>query len=355
MRYAPIVREKQTTALPKYNELESGLRNYWHPVMLSRQLRRKYRPIQLFGQTVLLIRDQGKVFALDDRCPHRGTPLRFGKRDFPGTITCIYHGWCFDLKNGQLRAALTDGPNSAIVGKIGVRSYPTEERNGLIWIYMGTGTPPPIEEDLPEEFLDPQSVFAIRISEQDGNWRFAVENHFDDSHAQYLHRDSLFSLFSHGTSYKTGVRIARDGKWLTRKAESVHYEADYPGLGHWPRRITLWRKKYSIKISLAMPGVGRVIRKPFTGFKFHVPVNDDRFLFVQVLTKRATGLSALIFHARYWLHRRWLYHVLFNNDDVLMTKYSHSGPEYLFAPDVSITAWRRMCISEARPDPVAAE
>jgi hypothetical protein len=92
-----VAREKQVTKWPKYEALEGGLRNYWYPVMLSRRLRRKPLPMELFGENIVFVRDRDRVFALDDRCPHRGTPLHFGKRDFPGTLTCIYHGWCFDL------------------------------------------------------------------------------------------------------------------------------------------------------------------------------------------------------------------------------------------------------------------
>ena len=32
------------------------------------------------------------MHALHDRCPHRGVPLSLGKEEFPGTVTCAYHG-----------------------------------------------------------------------------------------------------------------------------------------------------------------------------------------------------------------------------------------------------------------------
>ena len=98
-----------------------------------------------------------------------------------------------------------------------------------------------------------------------------------------------------------------------------------------------------------------VSRKAHTAFKFHVPLNPDRFLFVQVITRKATGVWAWLFRLEYWLIHRWFYHVLFNNDDVLMTKYSHSGQENLFGPDISVTGWRKMCIDEVRTEQVAAE
>lgn len=353
MRKVPIVREKQVTQWPEYDRLEDGLQNYWYPVMRARKLRGKV-PMQVFGETVLLVRDGGAVLALADRCPHRGTPMRFAKRDFPGTLTCVYHGWCFDLKTGKLAAALTDGPDCPLVGEVAIKTYPVEERFGLIWIYMGSGTPRPLEDDVPEDFFDPRTVRCIRISEQDGNWRFAVENHFDDSHAHYLHRSALYGTFSKTPAYKRGLRIVRHGDWLEREQDSLHFTADYPGLGRWPR-IPFWQWSYRIKVRVRMPGIGMVERKAYTAYKFHVPITTDRFLFVQVIVKRATGARAWLFRLQYWLIHRWFYHVLFNNEDVLMTKYSHSGPEFLFGPDISITAWRKMCIEEARTDQAAAE
>jgi phenylpropionate dioxygenase-like ring-hydroxylating dioxygenase large terminal subunit len=340
-------REKQVTQWANYDALEGGLRDYWYPVMRSRALRRKPVPMQLFGEQVVFVREGKRAFALVDRCPHRGTPLRFGKRDFPGTLTCIYHGWCFDLATGKLVAALTDGPDCPIVGKVSVQTYPVDERLGFVWIYMGTEPPPPLEANIPEEFFDPDMVMCIRMSEQVGNWRFAVENHFDDSHAQYLHRFTPYSLFWYVPTYKRGIRVLRNGPWLEREYDSLHFGADYPGLGRWPKE-PFWKRKATAAVHVRMPGTGRVVYKEFTAYKFQVPITVDRFLFVQLVTRKVRGLRAWFFRLQYWLYRRWLYHVLFNNDDVMMTTHSHTGPERLFGPDISITAWRKMCIDEAR-------
>ena len=92
-----------------------------------------------------------------------------------------------------------------------IRTYPIEERAGLVFIYMGEGTPPPVEEDIPEELLEPGRIMCYRITVQGGNWRFAVENHFDDAHAQYLHRAGMFSFFWHIPAYKTGIQGCSGG------------------------------------------------------------------------------------------------------------------------------------------------
>ena len=60
----------------------------------------------------MLIREKGVVRALHDRCPHRGVPLShpMSSQEWPGTWTCCYHGWTFNLESGVLVAAITDGP-----------------------------------------------------------------------------------------------------------------------------------------------------------------------------------------------------------------------------------------------------
>ena len=47
-----------------------------------------------------------EVFALDDRCPHRGGPLSEGI--VHGTmVTCPLHNWVFDLNSGTAQGADT--------------------------------------------------------------------------------------------------------------------------------------------------------------------------------------------------------------------------------------------------------
>lgn len=48
---------------------------------------------------VALFRCGGRVFALNETCPHRGGPLHSGEiRD--GVVRCPWHDWQFDLATG---------------------------------------------------------------------------------------------------------------------------------------------------------------------------------------------------------------------------------------------------------------
>lgn len=53
------------------------------------------------GEPVCVVRVGGGVYAFDDACPHRGTPLTEGKLDGT-TLTCSAHTWEFDVTTGEL-------------------------------------------------------------------------------------------------------------------------------------------------------------------------------------------------------------------------------------------------------------
>ena len=111
----PPLPEEARRHLERWNIPEQGFRNYWYPVMLSSQLKKRPVKRRLLGEDIVFWRDGGKVHALADRCPHRGASLSRGHIRFPGsgTITCPYHGWTYD-GTGQLRACIQEGPLSVM-------------------------------------------------------------------------------------------------------------------------------------------------------------------------------------------------------------------------------------------------
>jgi phenylpropionate dioxygenase-like ring-hydroxylating dioxygenase large terminal subunit len=90
----------------------------------------------LLNQPILLGRSAaGEVFALRDICPHRAVPLSCGQ--FNGTeVACGYHGWRFNTA-GQCTVipSLTDSQRLNL-DRFGVQSYPVQEVQGNVWIYM---------------------------------------------------------------------------------------------------------------------------------------------------------------------------------------------------------------------------
>jgi nitrite reductase/ring-hydroxylating ferredoxin subunit len=72
---------------------------------------------------ILVVFDRGRVFALDNRCPHMGFPLDRGSVD-DGILTCHWHHARFDLESGCTFDLWADD----------VPICPIEVRNGEVWV-----------------------------------------------------------------------------------------------------------------------------------------------------------------------------------------------------------------------------
>ena len=55
------------------------------------------------GRAVCLLRYQGEVHALVDRCTHQHFPLSSGSLERDGSVLCIWHGASFDCRTGAVR------------------------------------------------------------------------------------------------------------------------------------------------------------------------------------------------------------------------------------------------------------
>jgi nitrite reductase/ring-hydroxylating ferredoxin subunit len=77
---------------------------------------------------ILVIYDRGRVFALDNRCPHMGFPLERGSVD-DGILTCHWHHARFDLESGCTFDLWADD----------VPICPVEVRNGDVWVKVTFG------------------------------------------------------------------------------------------------------------------------------------------------------------------------------------------------------------------------
>ena len=309
------------------------------------------------------MRCKSRAYALEDRCPHRQIPLSMGTCEFAGHITCVYHGWTFDVTDGLLKAALTDGPNSPITGKVKVRTYPVEERAGLVFVWMGEGAAVPIEDELPAELLRSDARAYVLMRDCPGNWRYASENGFDEAHNKMLHRSSPWVLFRRIPAWnETEIVKSDDGKWIGRRQRQIHMSDDYPGLGKWPR-FNFWQKRSRTvlasndhPVSMRLPCLLRV-KQPgrwgWTHFNWYMPVQPDTYRDVAVQVRWIDGwLGRAAWWLRYWtyicvFHR---YHFL-KQDMAAIAAMPDTHPERFFRPDISITAWRRLVEDEGRWPP----
>jgi phenylpropionate dioxygenase-like ring-hydroxylating dioxygenase large terminal subunit len=292
-----------TSRFPYYDGAVLGLERFWYPVMWSRELRNVPVALTLFGERVAFVREHGK-------------PAAF--------------------------AFEQDGAT--------VRTYPLEERAGLVWIYNGRDEPPPLAAQIPDELLRDDAVVEGRITSRRGDWRYAAENGFDEGHVKYLHRNAWLVTFTHIPSY-VSVEVGPDREgdpWITRHVTAVNFEAHYPGLGVWPKRRFWKRKKKGARISIRLPGMLRVDYGSWMHFETYVPTKPGEHRYIQLAVAFARGLEAARFRAFYRAYLWWIFHIQFNDQDAAMVELMRTPPEQLYRPDVSLIAWRRLCEEHGR-------
>lgn len=167
------------------------LYDFWYVAAPSGQLKPgAMQPLTLLGQKILLARtNEGEAFALRDFCPHRGIPLSFGRFD-GNVVECCYHGWCFDKKGACIAIPSLPEDDKTDISRIKAASFPTRERDGLIWVYVPTPktrlpeTLPPLPtlpgpDSTPFYHVD-SALFPCSIDH-------AVIGLMDPSHGPYVH------------------------------------------------------------------------------------------------------------------------------------------------------------------------
>ena len=127
----------------------------WYPAVRSHVLRKgRMTKSMLLGVPLVLGRkNDGKLFAMRDLCPHRGIPLSAGWFDGE-TVTCKYHGWRFEPCSGQCAEIPSLTSHETLdATKIYASAFPCEERDGYAWVYVpepGTGRVGDVLPPVPE-------------------------------------------------------------------------------------------------------------------------------------------------------------------------------------------------------------
>jgi nitrite reductase (NADH) small subunit len=93
------------------------------PTQGARVLRREGGDIAVFRTA------EDEVFALRNRCPHKGGPLSEGIV-FGRHVACPMHNWCLDLATGQARepdkGCALSYPTRVLDGRVLVSATPVE-------------------------------------------------------------------------------------------------------------------------------------------------------------------------------------------------------------------------------------
>ena len=184
------------------------MRHYWQPIALVDEFNpaldpgmalRPVKAVRLLGQDLVLFRNAPASLGvaapaswglLDRDCPHRGADLAFGRfeqSEHGASLRCPFHGWQFDA-NGQCLETPAEPAGSQLCQQVKQRSYPVQERSGVLFAWMGPdGSAPPALASF-DCFTAPAThTFAFK-GLWACNWLQAFEVGIDPAHASFLHR-----------------------------------------------------------------------------------------------------------------------------------------------------------------------
>jgi phenylpropionate dioxygenase-like ring-hydroxylating dioxygenase large terminal subunit len=218
------------------------LRNVWQvaaygkEIVPGRLLARRIcnEPIVMFRGT------NGRVVALEDRCPHRSAPLSKGQL-IGDQLRCGYHGLRFDT---QGKCTLIPG-QSLIPPKARARTYPIAERYTFAWIWMGDPekADPALIPDV-HWMDDPRWVASEGYHRIKANYKLLNDNLLDLSHETYVHVHTIGNEAVADTPVE--VRSDGDAVYVTKEIASCNPPPLYQYLGRVPATASVKRWQRTI-------------------------------------------------------------------------------------------------------------
>ena len=166
------------------------IRDEWYIAAWSDELDEgKPLPRRICDEPLVLFRDgAGRAAALFDRCCHRGVPLQFGSVTELG-LQCGYHGLVFD---GSGRCVRVPG-QERISSRTRVRSYPTVEKDGFVWIWLGEAERADASSILDYPYHNDVARWPHKHARYpiQANYMLMVDNLMDLTHLGYVHVSTI--------------------------------------------------------------------------------------------------------------------------------------------------------------------
>jgi nitrite reductase/ring-hydroxylating ferredoxin subunit len=106
----------------------------WYPVLVAEAIKQgEVRSVKFCDSRIAVFRgSEGVVRAVSARCKHMGADLGLGKV-VGNHVQCPYHHWEYNEKGACVRIPSGD----PIPGDTTLFSFPCEESQGLIWVFLG--------------------------------------------------------------------------------------------------------------------------------------------------------------------------------------------------------------------------
>lgn len=200
------------------------LRNSWYVAAWDREVTRQPLARTFLDEPVVLFRtEEGTPVALEDRCCHRHLPLSKGTLE-GNRLRCGYHGLLFDSSGKCVEI-----PGQAnIPPQARVRAFPTLERYGWIWVWMGD----PQKADpvlIPDWWWADHPAWAFTRPDPiyvKCHYQLIADNVLDVTHLAYVHATSIgaSSITEFPATTERGENLVRLTRWIRDRPPPPLYQ-----------------------------------------------------------------------------------------------------------------------------------
>ena len=211
----PVDQQPSSESAPAPDTQTFEWTQQWYPVAVVEFLDpSRPHPIQLLGQHLVIWQDgTGRWRCFNDACPHRLAPLSEGRVEADGSLMCAYHAWRFDAQGNcislpQSRDPETEAKHCARPQACTV-AYPTQERQGLLWVWAESG--PQAEANsqqraprlIPELEAPSDQVVKLfwYVRDLPYGWDSFMENIADPAHVPVSHHGIFGSRYEDAQYY----------------------------------------------------------------------------------------------------------------------------------------------------------
>ena len=239
--------------------IEQAMRHTWFPVARSVDVVAGGTPesATLLGVPLVVYRDgTGRIAVASRRCPHRGADLSIGQVH-ESSIGCPYHGWQFSSGDGLCVRVPSLEDQSKIPPKARLKTYPAEERYGMVWTVLEEPIEPlyDLEEWNAEEFV----WLAATPLDSPVGVAVSIENFRDVAHFPFVHQVSMGptpEVVEPLEVTREGSHIwmyrplnASTGEWANDGDAMMKYHCVAPGLAS----ITMDYERYGRRVVAGFP------------------------------------------------------------------------------------------------------
>jgi vanillate O-demethylase monooxygenase subunit len=163
---------------------QAAQRACWHPVAFATDVADRPVHADLLGEPLVVWRGADRALrVMSDLCVHRGTALSLGWVA-DDELVCPYHAWRYGADGRCVAIPQKEDP-TAVPAKARVRSFPVQERYGLVWVALEEPRWP--LPSVPELEADEWAVVAAGPYRWECDAARQVENFTDFGHFPWVH------------------------------------------------------------------------------------------------------------------------------------------------------------------------